>query len=63
MLIRPGIRKTTINCVAGLIKPTYAKIKINSVTLNNTEDNYFALFIKNIGYVFQTHVCFLILML
>ena len=50
-----GSGKTTIiNCIAGLIKPEYAKIKINNVILNNTEENYFCpIHKRNIGYVFQ----------
>ncbi|MBF97204.1 MAG: Sulfate/thiosulfate import ATP-binding protein CysA [Alphaproteobacteria bacterium MarineAlpha9_Bin4] len=50
-----GSGKTTIiNCIAGLIKPEYAKIKINNIILNNTEDNYFCpIHKRNIGYVFQ----------
>ena len=50
-----GSGKTTIiNCIAGLIKPDYAKIKINDVVLNNTEKNFFCpIHMRNIGYVFQ----------
>ena len=50
-----GSGKTTlVNCIAGLIKPDYAKIIINNITLNNTEKNYFCpIHKRNIGYVFQ----------
>ena len=50
-----GSGKTSIiNCIAGLIKPDYAEIIINNVTLNNTKKNYFCpIHKRNIGYVFQ----------
>ena len=50
-----GSGKTSIiNCIAGLIKPEYANIKINGTVLNNTEENYFCpIHKRNIGYVFQ----------
>ncbi len=50
-----GSGKTSIiNCIAGLIKPDYAEIIINNVTLNNTKKNYFRpIHKRNIGYVFQ----------
>ena len=50
-----GSGKTSIiNCIAGLIRPDFAEIIINNVTLNNTKENYFCPTHKrNIGYVFQ----------
>ena len=50
-----GSGKTSIiNCIAGLIKPEYAKIKINNIVLNSTKENYFCpIHKRNIGYVFQ----------
>lgn len=50
-----GSGKTSIiNCIAGLIKPKYAKITINNFMLNNTEKNYFCpIHKRKIGYVFQ----------
>ena len=50
-----GSGKTSIiNCIAGLIKPDYANIKINNTTLHSTKENYFCpIHKRNIGYVFQ----------
>ncbi len=50
-----GSGKTSIiNCIAGLIKPKFAKIEINGKILNNTKEKFFCpIHKRNIGYVFQ----------
>ena len=49
-----GSGKTSIiNCIAGLIKPEFAKITINNFMLNNTERKFFLSYTQK-----KNRVCF-----